>query len=508
MNQTTTTAPIVKRKHISRVKHYLGNPRLKAPGVKIPFTKEEFEEYVKCSQDPIYFIRKYVKIVNVDKGLMPFEMWDFQEKMVNTFHQNRYTICKILRQVGKSTTVCAYFLWMILFNGQQTLAILANKGDLARVLLEKIKYAYEYLPFWLQQGILTWNKGSISLENGSKIIATATASSSARGNSYNAILLDEFAFVHRNMQEQFFNSVYPTISSGNTSKVIIVSTPNGIGDLFHKLWVDAVNKRSSYKPIEVNWWDVPGRTEAWKKETIANTSLRQFQQEFETEFLGSTDTLIDPNVIRTMAFDNPVFSSKDGLDILIAPVVDHIYSIVCDTSRGQSLDYSAFMVVDVTEHPYRTVAKYRNNEVSPLLYPSVIFNTANAYNNAYVLIEINDNGQQVVDILQDDLEYDNVVFVSKDKKQGQKVGGGFGTGGTNIQRGVKTSKQVKRLGCTLLKNLVENQKLIVNDIDTIGELSTFVLKKDSWQAEDGCHDDLPCVLYCSLGWSTKISSRN
>lgn len=476
--------------------HYLGNPKLKAANVDFSYSKEQINEYLKCSGDPVYFIKTYMKIVNIDHGLVPFEMWPFQETMVETFEANRFTICKLPRQTGKSTTVVGYFLWMVLFRGQQSIAILANRGDLARALLEKIKFAYEYLPIWIQQGILSWNKGSIELENGSKIVATATSSSAARGGSYNAILLDEFAFVQPNMQESFFNSVYPTISSGKSSKVIIVSTPNGMGNLFYKMWMDATDKegaRNSYAPIEINWWDVPGRDENWKKQTIENTSLRQFQQEFECQFLGSMDTLIDPNVLRAMAFTRPVHE-KDHLDILEVPIAGHIYAIVCDTSRGIGLDYSAFVVIDITEMPYKTVAKYRDNDVSPLLYPSVIFNTGKAFNNAHVLIEINDNGQQVADILHNDLEYENIIWVAKDSKAGQVVGNGFGRQGVTLQKGVKTSKQVKRLGCTLLKNLVENHKLIVTDIDVIGELSTFVLDKDTYAAEEGCNDDLAMGL--------------
>jgi len=493
---TTKLANAPKRKRKQGPTHYLGNPKLKGANVTIQYSQEQIEEYMKCADDPVYFVKTYMKIVNIDRGLIPFEMWPFQEKMVETFDANRFTICKLPRQTGKSTTVVGYFLWLLLFRRQQSIAILANRGDLARALLEKIKFAYEYLPLWLQQGILSWNKGSIELENGSKLVATATSSSAARGGSYNAILLDEFAFVQANMQESFFNSVYPTISSGQSSKVIIVSTPNGMGNLFYKMWMDATDKegaRNAYTPIEINWWDVPGRDERWKAETISNTSLRQFQQEFECQFLGSMDTLIDPNILRAMSFQRPVFQ-KDHLDIIEVPTDKHIYAIVCDTSRGIGLDYSAFVVVDITAMPYRIVAKYRDNNVSPLLYPSMIFNTGKAYNNAFVLIEINDNGQQVADILHNDLEYESIVWVSKDSKSGQAVGNGFGRQGVTLQRGVKTSKQVKRLGCTLLKNLVENHKLEITDIDVIGELSTFVLDKDTYAAEEGCNDDLAMCL--------------
>ena len=480
------------KKRRQRPDSYLSNPNLKGKGIQIPFTPDQVAEYAKCAENPDYFIKTYVKIITLDKGLVPFKPWDFQEKVINTVHNNRFVILKYPRQTGKSTTVVSYFLWMILFNPEQNIAILANKGELARQLLDKIKLAYEHIPLWLQQGIEKWNEGRIVLENKSKIIATSTSSSAARGGSYNAILLDEFAFVEPNMQEKFFSSVYPTISSGKSSKVIIVSTPNGMGNLFYKLWADATNKdgpRNEYIPLEVNWWDVPGRDEAWKKQTIANTSERQFQAEFECQFLGSLDTLINPNYIRAMVHKNPIFS-RDGVDILEVPQKDHAYAFVCDVSRGMGLDYSAFVVIDITNMPFKTVAKYRDNKVSPLLFPNVIFTTANAYNKAFVMIEINDNGGQVADILLEDLEYDNLVFVSNDKKSGQKVGFGFGQSGQSLQRGPKTSRSVKRLGCTLFKNLVENQKLIIEDLDLISELSTFVMNKDTYMAEEGCNDDL------------------
>ena len=259
---------------------YLGNSNLKKVGIDISFTEEEATEFIKCSQDPVYFIRKYVKIVNVDHGLVPFDMWSFQEDMVRDFHANRFSICKMPRQVGKTTTTVGYMLWCVLFHEDYTIAILANKGQLAQEILSRLQKAYEYLPLWLQQGIITWNKRNIELENGSKIYAYATSAAGVRGGTYNLIFLDEFAFVPKNMADDFFTSTYPVISSGKTTKVIIVSTPCGLNH-FYKMWVDATEKRSLYKPIEVHWSQVPGRDEKWKEETIRNTSEEQFRQEFE-----------------------------------------------------------------------------------------------------------------------------------------------------------------------------------------------------------------------------------
>ncbi len=463
---------------------YLGNPLLKAPGVQIDFTKEQIEEYVKCAKDAKYFIETYIKIVNVDKGLVSFNLYDFQEKMVDTFVNNRFTICKLPRQSGKSTTVVGYMLWNILFNDNQNCAILANKGQLARDLLGKIQLSYENLPKWLQQGVITWNKGNIELENGSKAVAASTSSSAIRGGSYNLIFLDEFAFVGMNLAEEFFASVYPTISSGTTSKIIIVSTPNGLNH-FYKMWTDAMEHRSNYIPIEVHWRDVPGRDDKWREETIKNTSEDQFRQEFECEFIGSVNTLIAPTKLRSLAFTE--FKKEEwGLDYLEQPQKNHAYVISADVSHGVGLDYSAFSVFDVTQIPYRQVAKYRNAEISPMLLPEVIHRYARWYNDAFVLVENNDIGGTVAETLHNELEYDNMLSTVMKGRAGQQISGGFG-GGTNL--GVRMSKQVKRIGCQTLKDMIESDKLLVQDFETIQELSTFVARRQSYEAEEGAHDD-------------------
>ena len=478
---------------------YLGNPNLKAKGVPVNFDKEHVKEYIKCSKNPVYFARNYVKIINVDKGLVPFKLYKFQKEMVETFNKNRFSICKLPRQSGKSTTVTAYILWLILFKDSQNIAILANKGSLARDLLGKIQFAYEYLPKWLQQGIVVWNKGNIELENSSKVVAAATSSSAIRGGSYNLIFLDEFAFVGNNLAEEFFSSVYPTISSGQTSKVIIVSTPNGMNH-FYKMWIDAEEKNSQYVPIEVHWSEVPGRNEKWKKETIANTSQEQFRQEFECEFLGSAGTLIHPTKLRVLAHVTPIKKWQD-VEIYEEPKQDAIYTMSVDVSRGVGLDYSAFIVVDISQMPYKLVAKYRSKDISPLLYPTIIYNVAKYYNEAYVLVEINDIGQQVADILHQDLEYENMLATSVKGRAGQQISGGF-SGSSSM--GIRTTKQVKRIGCSNLKDLIEQDKFIIQDYETIVELSTFISRGGSYESEEGSHDDLVmcCVLFSWLAKQT------
>lgn len=488
----------------SKSNKYLGNANLKSAGVNINFSPEQIEEYMKCANDPLYFIANYVKIVSLDKGLVPFEPYDFQEEMIESVHKNRFVIMKCPRQSGKSTTMVSYLLHYILFNQNMSVAILANKLSTARELLGRLKLAYEYLPMWLQQGVLEWNKGSIVLENGSKALAAATSSSAVRGGSFNCIMLDEFAYVPQNVAEEFFSSVYPTITSGKDTKVIIVSTPKGL-NMFYRLWVNATKKpgeegKNEYFALDVHWRDVPGRDDEWKKQTIANTSVEQFRTEFETEFLGSMHTLVAPEKLKCLVYRTPEYMNNEGLRIYQRPIPDHKYIMVVDTARGQGQDYHAFSVVDVSCIPYRVVVTFRNNMLAPMLYPNAIYPIARQYNNAYTLVEINDIGGQVADILHDELEYDNIIYVSMQGRKGQVVNGGFGAKGSSIN-GVKTSTAVKRIGCSILKNLIEDTKLIVEDFNTVDELTTFVAKGDSFEAEDNHHDDLAMTLVL-FSWLT------
>lgn len=478
--------------------NYLANPNLKRAHVPIGFTSEQVEEVIKCSQDVVYFIKNYVKIINLDEGLVPFNMYPFQEDMANTISDNRFTVIKTCRQAGKTTTSAAVILWHVLFNESYTIAILANKLNTAREILSRVQRAYENLPKWLQQGVIVWNKTNIELENGSQIIASSTASSAIRGYSINFLYLDEFAFVPRTIQDDFFTSVYPTIISGSNTKVVITSTPNGF-DLFYKIWINSVEGRNEYQNFMVNWWDVPGRDEEWRQKTIANTSEDQFRQEFDAEFLGSANTLISPNILKILAFIDPLSKHYDSaLSVYEEPQPGRNYFIVADVSRGVGVDASAFIVYDVTEMPYKVVAAYKNNLIEPILYPEIIYQVAKSYSEAFVMIEINDNGQQIADILHQDLEYENIVYTTVKGRAGQVMGAGFAQ---NNQRGVRTTKQVKRLGCVNMKTMIEKQQIILNDFHVINELSTFIHKGNGYEAESGAHDDLVmCIVL--LAWAT------
>ena len=474
---------------------YLGNPNLKKVNTPEEFTKEQIIEYQKCSENPVYFMEEYIKVVSLDDGLVPFKMYPFQQHIVNTIHDNRFTICKLPRQSGKSTTTISYLLHYALFNPNSNIAILANKSSTARDILGRLQLAYENLPKWLQQGVINWNKGNIELENKSAIVAAATSSSAIRGGSYNIIFLDEFAFVPANIAEMFFSAVYPTISSGQKTKMIIVSTPYGMNQ-FYKLWKDAEEGRNDYVPIEVHWSEVPGRDEAWKEATIRNTSAEQFQQEFECEFLGSVNTLISPAKIKNMAFTTPKTSSG-GLDVYEDPIKDKTYVITVDVARGVLKDYSAFVVLDVSQMPYRVVAKYKNNDIKPLVFPSIIDRVGKAYNKAHVLVETNDLGQQIAEALNFELEYDNLLMTTNRGRAGQILGAMFSGRGSGF--GVKMTKQIKKIGCANIKTLIESDKVQIQDFNIIEEMSTFVRRGQSWQADEGNNDDLMMCLVI-FGW--------
>jgi hypothetical protein len=470
---------------------YLGNPNLKKTNTAINFTKKQVAEFIKCKDDPVYFTKNYIKIVSLDEGLVPFRMWDFQEQLIDNFHNNRFNIAKLPRQTGKSTTVVSYLLHYALFNDNVKIAILANKAETARELLSRLQLAYENIPKWMQMGIVAWNRGSMELENGSKIIAASTSSASVRGNSFNIIFLDEFAFIPNHISEQFFSSVYPTISSGKTTKVIIISTPNGM-NMFYKLWHDAERGKNGYKPLEVHWSQVPGRDQKWKEETIANTSQRQFTQEFECEFLGSVDTLISASKLRTMVYEDPIADNKKGLMVYENADPEKDYIMTVDVSRGTNNDYSAFVVFDITTLPWKIVAKYRNNEIKPILFPNIVEQVGRSYNNAYILIEVNDIGEQVGNIIHYDLEYPNILMCAMRGRAGQVVGQGFS--GAKSQLGLKMSKVTKKIGCSNLKTLIEDDKLLINDYEIIAELTTFIQKNQSFEADEGHHDDLVMCL--------------
>jgi len=453
---------------------YLGNINVKRDGIQQQWTEDQVVEYAKCMRDPAYFARTYVKIISLDKGLVNFNLYPYQEKMFDHFNSNRFSIVLACRQSGKSISSVVYLLWYAIFHPEKTIAVLANKGATAREMLARVTLALENLPFFLQPGCRALNKGSIEFSNNSRIIAAATSGSSIRGMSVNLLFLDEFAFVER--AAEFYTSTYPVVSAGKDTKVIITSTANGIGNTFHKIWEGAVQTTNEYKAFTVNWWDVPGRDEEWKNQTISNTSQMQFDQEFGNTFFGTGDTLINAETLLNFrAFPAKRILEGNSLYIHEETQKNHEYVMTVDVAKGRGLDYSTFSVIDVTTRPFKQVAVYRNNRISPILFPDIIYKIAKAYNDAYVIVESNDAGQVVCNGLYYELEYDNIHLESAVKKNAI---------------GIEMNRKVKRLGCSGIKDLLEENKLDIVDENTILEISTFVSKGQSYEASDGNHDDL------------------
>ena len=473
---------------------YNGNALLKRTNQSIEWTPELVSEYVKCSQDPIYFTETYMKIVNIDRGLISFQLYDYQKEMIDSFAANRFNVVATARQAGKSTVTCAFILWYTIFHPEKTVALLANKGETAREILQRIQLAYQYLPAWLQQGVKEFRASAIVFENNSRVIAAATSSDAIRGYSINLLFIDEAAFIEN--WDTFFTSVYPTISSGKESKIILVSTPNGLNH-FYAIWQNAIEKRNNYQAIKVSYERVPGRDEKWKTDTLAsmNFNTEKFEQEYCVEFMGSSGTLIAGWKLKELVHQTPL-NTRDGLSVYSSPIKDHKYTIVVDVSEGRSLDYSAFHVIDVTEMPYKQVCVYRNNLITPLDYGEIVHKVAINYNRAPVLVEVNNMGAQVSHALHYDFEYDNILFTENNGRNGKKVSSGYGSG---IDMGVRTTVPVKANGCSLLKLLIEQNQLVINDFHTIEELSRFSRKGKSYEAEEGAYDDLVMGLVL-FGW--------
>src|SRR6056300_325217 len=462
---------------------YLGNPNVKRDGVQQAWTPELLKEYKRCMDDPIYFAKKYCKVISLDKGLVPFDLYPYQEKMFDQFNKNRFSIVLACRQSGKSISACAYLLWYILFHPEKVVAVLANKGETAREMLGRVTLMLENLPFFLQPGCRALNKGSIEFSNNSRIIARATSGSSIRGMSVNLLYLDEFAFVEK--AAEFYTSTYPVVSSGKTTKVIITSTANGLGNRFHKLWEGAIQGTNEFKPFRVDWWDVPGRDEAWKQETVNNTSELQFEQEFGNTFHGRGNTLISANHLLAQQSRDPEFY-KENIFIYKQPEKVHEYVMTVDVSKGRNQDYSTFSIIDVTSEPFEQVCVFRDNNISPMLLPDIIYKYANTYNEAYVVIESNDQGGVVCNGLYYDLEYENMFVESSIKANAL---------------GATMTKRVKRIGCSSIKDLIEQKKLKINDANTIVEMSTFVSKGNTYMAIAPNHDDLMMNLVL-FAWFT------
>ena len=451
-----------------------GNPLLKSAREQVALTKEHIEELRKCMNDPVYFAEKYIKIVNIDTGLQNIKLYPYQKRLLKGLHENRQSIILSCRQSGKTTVTCAYILHFILFNEDKEVCLLANKGAQAREIMSRIQLAYTHLPKWLQSGVTSYNKSSIELENGCKLVAAATSSDSVRGRSFACVFIDECAFIQKNVWDKFWVSTFPTISSGKNSKLIIVSTPNGRNH-FYDFWKNAQDGKSDMCPMEVNWWDVPGRDEEWRKNILKTMTQEQFNVEYGNSFDASSDTLISPDMFARLErnIQQPIQATK-VMRIYEPPQEGHQYIATVDCA-DVGTDFSTISVIDITEYPWKQVAVYGDDSISHLSLPQIIVNICTKYNMADVLVESNDIGNTVLYILNYDKEYENIIKTFD--KSGKPV------------IGQKTTSKTKGVGCARFKDMIETEKLIVHDHKTFGELRHFCLSGTSYEAEEGYHDD-------------------
>lgn len=480
---------------------------LRAPGLKYQYTKEEAAEFARCAHDPIYFIENYVKVRTSDKGMVLFKLYDYQKRFVTAIHENRFTVANLPRQVGKSACVAGYILWLVLFNQSTKAGILANKQKQATQIFRRIKTSYENLPMFLQQGVRGWSETSFFLENGSSVMASATSKDSVRGDDLNFMYLDEFAHIRPDVADDFFISSYPTISAGQTTKLVITSTPNGL-NRFHRIWVDANRpdghpSKNRFIPISVRWNEVPeypggpNRGEKFKRDTIAAIGESRWMVEYECSFIGNVNTLISSTKLSGMVWEDPMRRSREGWYYFRNCSPDRAYCVVVDVSKGVGKDYTAMVMFDTTEKPYKVVASWQDNTTPVLSLPGIIAAIGKEYNTAWVLIETNDQGARVASDLHRELEYENILMSKSGVGRSRTLS--FGFGGNNIEHGVYTTHTIKKLGCNALKNLVENDQLLIPDERIVRELQTFVSTNVGWEADVGSNDDLAmcCVLF---GW--------
>lgn len=472
---------------------YLGNPLLKRAGEQIPYTPEHVKEYEKCARDPIYFA-KYVTIINVDNGKQKIKLYDYQKDAIRSYKKNRLNITCSCRQSGKTTTLVVFFLWYVLFHKDVSIAILANKNATAKMILARIQLAYMHLPKFLQQGIMDggWNKQSIFLENGCRIVAAATSSDSIRGDSFNIVYVDEAAFIRASIWKEFWNSTFPTISSGKTTKAILVSTPNGQNH-FYDIWEKAKDGTNGYVPFEINWWDVPGRDENWKKMQIAATSEEAFAQEYGNSFLWSEFALVSGETITRLEKNaaKPILFSKD-MKVFKNPEKGHRYIMSVDVAN-EGIDNSTFTLIDITQYPYEEVVCFKKN-LPYLMFPKVIAEVATAYNDAAILIESNDIGQALIHALNNDYEL-NLISTRATLDDGRPHNR------VAYRLGQRTTAKTKLGGCLNLKTYLETGKLIMNNLDFFRELRSFVRNTTgSYAADDpNIHDDL-VMAAVNLSW--------
>lgn len=453
-------------------------------------------EYIKCSIDIIYFIEKYIKIIHVDKGIVPFKLYPFQKDMINMYNDNRFSISVTARQMGKTQTTAAFIAHFMLFSNSKEVAILANKQTQAKEILERIRDSYEKLPYMFKSGTKVYNKNMLKFDNGCTVGAYASDAASIRGRSIALVYIDEAAFI--NNDYEFYESTFPVLTSGKETKMIMTSTPKGTRGMFYDTWIKSdpeLPTNNGFARKMVKWYEHPDRDDEWRDDVMGKLSRDQFEQEYCGSFQGSVDSLLPTHVAEKLVIAEPIESGAMFRRYAM-PEPNHKYFMTVDTARGLGKDYSVIHVFDVTKIPYEEVYIHQSNTISPMVYAGFVDRVGKEYNYADVLIELNDIGESIATDLYYNYEYENVLYVHKEN--GTQV---LGYSGPSSLLGIKTSTVTKSIGCSSIVTLIDKNKLIIKDASTIDEFGNFIAKGKSYEAASGAHDDLvmTCVIFA---WAT------
>lgn len=464
---------------------------IKSPNHEHNYTYEQIEEIHNCLTNIRHFF-KYVKVIHPDMGKVIYDPYPYQDRMIDNFDNNRFNICLLARQSGKTLTVSVYVLHYALFNEHKTIGIVSNKEDSAKKILLRIKEMYEDLPDWLKPGVKEYNKKSVMFDNGTRIIISATSGDSFRGETINLLVMDEFAIVPNNIAEDFWASNYPTLSASTTSRVIIMSTPKGY-NLFHHIYSNAEKQNNNFKSIKVTWKDVPNRDEKWAEQERKNLGESKFKQEYECEFLGSTNTVIDINTLEKLISINidPIHIDLNGrFEIYEKPDNTYKYIMGVDTAKGTGEHNSTIQVLKILDNKeikLKQVAIFCDNHTDVYEFSAIVNRISYYYNNAYIMVENNAEGLSIVNELWWNYENENLI----------------NSGSKKTDLGIRANKSTKVKSVTLMKKLIENNQLELLDRKTILELCNFVDENGRFHG-DGHTDDLISALY----WACYIFEMN
>lgn len=475
---------------------YLGNKNLPTESAEFEWSPKMINDLKRSRKNILYFAEHFFYIVNLDRGKDKISLYNYQKRILRALRDNRFNIVLSSRQSGKTTLMTIYALWMCCFYEDQRILIVANKELTAINIFKRVRMAYEMLPNWLKPGVKEYGKTSMTLANGSSIGISTTSSDAGRGDSCNVLILDELAFIDNHLVENFWKSVYPIISSSKKSKIFIASTPNGTENLFYNLYSNAIKGDNNWHPERVDWHEVPGRDDQWKHDTIRSLGSKDaFDQEFGNKFIQTGESVVDEELEKKFNIDicEPKYVYEEGsYRIWSEPVPGNLYVAGVDISEGVGEAASVVQVLDITDLTDITqVAVYHNNSISPYNFTSKLLEILKHWGSPPALIERNNCGAQVVDMLKNQFVYENIVNYAPHIKNK-----------TYDRVGVIAHTNTKYKGVTNMRYWINELKAVtIQDKETVFEIKNFVrYPNGTWSARKGenNHDDRVMSLIWSL----------